>query len=106
MTFDYNYIIIPLQLNKKGFKMEKVEFVYLTVVIEKSKNRKLLLKKLEKDGFKKKISNVYEKICKDNYSAEAHIEYLKKCREETISNLSCYTYTSENIHLNDFKYGL
>ena len=58
--------------------MEKVEFVYLTVVIEKSKNRNSLVRKLEKDGFKKKISNVYERICKDNDSALSHIEYLKK----------------------------
>ena len=60
---------------------------------------------LEKDGFKKKISNVYERICKNNDSALSHIEYLKKCREETMSNLFCHTHTSENIFLNDFKYG-
>ena len=86
--------------------MGKVELVYLTVIIEKSKNRKLLKKKLEEDGFRKKISNVYERICKDNYIASAHIGYLKKYREETISNFSCYTYTSENIFLNDYKYGI
>ncbi len=87
-------------------KMDKVSFVYITVIIEKSKNRNSLVRKLEKDGFKKKISNVYERICKNNDSALSHIEYLKKCREETMSNLFCHTHTSENIFLNDFKYGL
>lgn len=86
--------------------MGKVKFVYLTVIIEKSKNRKLLIKKLEEDDFKKKIPNVYERICKNEYSGLSHIEYLKKLKEETISNITCYFSTSENIFLNETKYSI
>ena len=67
--------------------MENLNLTYLTVILLDSHKRQKFIKWLEKDGFRKLSTNVYERMCKDEYSAQCHREYTEKKSIETITNI-------------------